>query len=120
MDLGSWNVHRALCIQNILGYRIYAIKRPGLLLNFGSFTVGAYSRCVLIRGWPLIKFSPFSVNSRFIFPCFVDKEITLKLIDGKSLMFPSQCPCYFKTKVHRFDYCWENSDFSYNRLCLCH
>ena len=40
-------------------YRIYSINRPGRLLNFWTSRVGAYSRWALIRGWALIKFSPF-------------------------------------------------------------
>ena len=43
-------------------YRIYSINRPGLLLNFWTLRVGAYSRWALIRGWALIKFSPFSAS----------------------------------------------------------
>ena len=41
-------------------HRIYLIKRPGRLLNFGTLRVGAYS------GWALIKFSLFSASSKFI------------------------------------------------------
>ena len=37
--------------------------RPGRLLNFLTLRVGAYSRWALIRGWALIKFSPFSAIS---------------------------------------------------------
>ncbi len=47
-------------------YRIYSIKRPGRLLNFWTSRVGAYSRWALIRGWALIKFSPFVASSTFI------------------------------------------------------
>ena len=43
-------------------YRIYSINRPGRLLNFLTLRVGAYSRWALIRGWVLIKFSPFSAS----------------------------------------------------------
>ena len=43
-------------------YRIYSINRPGRLLNFWTLGVGAYSRWALIRGWALIKFSPFSAS----------------------------------------------------------
>ena len=43
-------------------YRIYSINRPGRLLNFWTLRVGAYSRWALIRGWALIKFSPFSAS----------------------------------------------------------
>ena len=39
-----------------IAYRIYSINRPGRLLNFWTFRVGAYSRCALIRGWALIIF----------------------------------------------------------------
>ena len=46
-------------------YRIYSIKRPGRLLNFWTFRVGAYSRWALIRGWALIKVSQFSASSNF-------------------------------------------------------
>ena len=47
-------------------YRIYSIKRPRRLLNFWTLRVGAYSRWAFIRGWALIKFSPFSASSKFI------------------------------------------------------
>ena len=43
-------------------YRIYWNNHPGRLLNFWTFRVGAYSRWVLIRGWALIKFAPFSAS----------------------------------------------------------
>ena len=45
-----------------VNYRIYSINRPGHLLNFWTLRVGAYSRWALIRGWALIKFSPFSAS----------------------------------------------------------
>ena len=48
-------------------YRIYSINRPGRLLNFWTLRVGAYSRWALIRGWALIKFSPFSASE----VCFI-------------------------------------------------
>ena len=44
-------------------YRIYSINRPGRLLNFWTFRVSAYSKWALIRGWAVIKFSPFSAIS---------------------------------------------------------
>ena len=34
----------------------------GCLLNFSTFRVGAYSRWAFMRGWALIKFSPFSAS----------------------------------------------------------
>ena len=44
-------------------YRIYSIKRPGRLLNFGTSRVGTYSR------WALIQFSQFSSSSKsFLHP----------------------------------------------------
>ena len=43
-------------------YHIYSINRPGHLLNFCTLRVGAYSRWAPIRGWVLIKFSPFSAS----------------------------------------------------------
>ena len=43
-------------------YRIFSINRPGHLLNFWTLRVGAYSRWAFIRGWALIKFSPFSAS----------------------------------------------------------
>ena len=43
-------------------YRIYSINRLGRLLNFLTLRVGANSRWALIRGWVLIKFSPFSAS----------------------------------------------------------
>jgi len=45
--------------MNLHAYRIDSIKRPGRLLNFWTLKVGAYSRWALIRGWAIIKFSPF-------------------------------------------------------------
>ena len=48
--------------NKLLTYRIYSINRPGRLLNFWTLRVGAYSGWALIRGWALIKFSPFSAS----------------------------------------------------------
>ena len=48
-------------------YRIYSINCPGHLLNFWTLRVGAYSRWALIRGWALIKFSPFSASEVCLF-----------------------------------------------------
>ena len=48
-------------------YRIYSINRRGRLLNFWTLRVGAYSRWALIRGWALIKFSPFSASEVCLF-----------------------------------------------------
>ena len=48
-------------------YRIYSINRPGRLLNFWTLRVGAYSRWALIRGWAVIKFSPFSASEVCLF-----------------------------------------------------
>ena len=50
-----------------LDYRIYSINRPGRLLNFWTLRVGAYSRWALIRGWALIKFSPFPASEVCLF-----------------------------------------------------
>ena len=50
-----------------MNYRIYSINRPGRLLNFWTLRGGAYSRWALIRGWALIKFSPFSTSVVCIF-----------------------------------------------------
>ena len=36
-------------------------------LNFSTLRVGAYSRWALIRGWALIKFSPFSASEVCVF-----------------------------------------------------
>ena len=36
--------------------RLFEAER---LLTFSAFRMGAYSRWALIRGWALIKFSPF-------------------------------------------------------------
>ena len=47
-----------------LPYYFYSINR---LLNFWTSRVGAYSRWALIRGWELIKFSPFSAISVVFF-----------------------------------------------------
>ena len=43
-------------------YRIYSINCRGRLLHFWTLRVGTYSRWALIRGWALIKFSPFSAS----------------------------------------------------------
>ena len=48
-------------------YCIYSINRPGRLLNCWTLIVGAYSRWALIRGWALIKFSPFSASVVYLF-----------------------------------------------------
>ena len=48
-------------------YRIYSINRPGRLLNFWTLRVGAYSKWALIRGWALIKLSPFSASEVCLF-----------------------------------------------------
>ena len=50
-----------------LKYRIYSINRPGRILNFWTLRVGAYSRWALIRGWALIKISPFSASKVCLF-----------------------------------------------------
>ena len=52
----------ALSLAANKAYRIYSINRPGRLLNFWTLRVGAYSRWAFIRGWALIKFSPFSAR----------------------------------------------------------
>ena len=49
-------------IPSLVSCRIYSISRPGRLLNFWTFRVGAYSRWALLRGCALIKFSPFSAS----------------------------------------------------------
>ena len=43
-------------------YRIYSINRPGCSLNFWALRGCAFSRWALIRGWALIKVSPFSAS----------------------------------------------------------
>ena len=43
-------------------YRIYSINHPGRLLHFWTLRVSGYSRWALIRGWALIKCSPFSAS----------------------------------------------------------
>ena len=53
---------RKIVAEHSLVYRIYSINRPGRLLNFWTLRVGAYSRLAFIRGWALIKFSPFSAS----------------------------------------------------------
>ena len=45
--------YSTLVFLGIPGYRIYSINRPGRLLNFWTFGVGAFSRWALIRGWAL-------------------------------------------------------------------
>ena len=44
-------------------YRIYSNKRPGRLFNLWIFRVGTYLRLELIRGWTLIKLSPFQLQN---------------------------------------------------------
>ena len=59
--LKSVNAHASK--KSVWGfYRIYSINRPRRLLNFWTLRVGDYSRRALIRGWALIKFSPFSAS----------------------------------------------------------
>ena len=53
--------------KHIFYYRIYWINRPGRLLNFWTLRMGVYSRWALMRGWALIKFSPFSTSVVCIF-----------------------------------------------------
>ena len=50
-----------ICME-LFSYHIYSINRPGRLLNFWTLGVSAFSRWALIRGWALIKFSPFSAS----------------------------------------------------------
>ena len=57
-----YNYKHELTRRNIYIYLIYSINRPGRLSNFWTLRVGAYSRWALIRGWALIKFSPFSAS----------------------------------------------------------
>ena len=52
---------------NRASYRIYSINLPGRLLSFWTLRVGAYSRWALIRGWALIKFSPFLASEVCLF-----------------------------------------------------
>ena len=56
----------ALFLAGNACYTGYSIKRPGRLLNFSTLRVGAYWRWALVRGWALIKFSPFSASSKLI------------------------------------------------------
>ena len=55
-------------------YCIYSINRAGRLLNFWTLRVGVYSRWVLIRGWALIKFSPFSASELVKYVYFATKQ----------------------------------------------
>ena len=57
-------------------YRIYSINCPGRLLKFWTLIVGAYLRWALIRGWALIKFSPFSASVVCLF--------CIKIINGNN------------------------------------
>ena len=59
----SWKLSRFFCAA----YHIYLINRPGHLLNFWTLRVGTYLRWVLIRGWALIKFPPFSASEECLF-----------------------------------------------------
>ena len=63
----SWKMKRNSCSSIGHNYRIYSINRPGRLLNFWTLRVGAYSRWALVRGWALIKFSPFSASVLCLF-----------------------------------------------------
>ena len=66
-EVSKKNINGNCNIEFLSGnYRIYSIKHPGRLLNFWTLGVGTYSRWVLIRGWALIKCSPFSASSKFI------------------------------------------------------
>ena len=56
--------HLGCCCQ--IPY-LFDNNRPGQLLNFWTLEVGAYSRWALIRGWVLIKFSPFSASEVCLF-----------------------------------------------------
>ena len=66
---GTRTTRQTSCVllSIIITYRIYSINRPGNLLNFWTLRVGAYSRWALIRGWELIKFSPFSASEVCLF-----------------------------------------------------
>ena len=70
-----------ITVEQFLSYRIYSINRPGRLLNFWTLRVGAYSRWPLIRGWALIKFSPFSTSDVCL---FCNKTINANNKTGRS------------------------------------
>ena len=80
-DSLPWDVCRHVNSQSseLNGYRIYSINRPGRLLNFWTLRVGSYQKWVLIRGWALIKFSPFSVSVVCLF--------CNETVNGKSFVF---------------------------------
>ena len=65
-------------------YRIYSINRPERLLNFWTLRVGAYSRWALIRGWALIKFSPFSGS---VVVYFAKSKVSLKYYPEENSVF---------------------------------
>ena len=65
MSSGAAHGRENKAIKNV--YRIYSINCPGRLLNFWALRVGADSRWALIRGWVLIKFSPFSASEVCLF-----------------------------------------------------
>ena len=46
---------------------LYSISHLGRLLNFWTLRVGAYWKYALIRGWALMKFSPFSESVMSLF-----------------------------------------------------
>ena len=55
-------------------YRISSNKRPGRLLNFGSFSGGVYSRGAFIRGGRLLKKCKMIVNKFLFFLLFRNKN----------------------------------------------
>ena len=63
----EWEVFEKRKLLRVITVLFYSINRPGRLSNFWTLRVGAYSRWALIRGWALIKFSPFSASEACLF-----------------------------------------------------
>ena len=57
-----WDSHMLKWYNKVAVSQIISRRLITVLLNFWSLRVDAYSRWALIRGWALIKFSPFSAS----------------------------------------------------------
>ena len=77
------------CIPSLVSCRIYSISRPGRLLNFWTFRVGAYSRWALLRGWALIRDGRFFeavrlLNSHHFSASVLECLFCNKIINGNN------------------------------------
>ena len=61
------NIWHCIVSPVYFGYRIYSINRPERLLYLWTLRVGSYLRWALIRGWALIKYSPFLASAVCLF-----------------------------------------------------